>query len=134
MNFIENESEHKLRGGYYTPPDLALFMAQWVKEIGPKKILEPSCGDGVFFSALSKAKGFKKATILGFELDVEEAEKARECARDEGLTGATIQASDFLQWSLDSLKSSSGNFDAVVGKPWVKHITYTLGWDADGQC
>ena len=117
MNFIENESEQKLRGGYYTPPDLALFMAQWVKEISPKKVLEPSCGDGVFFSALSKAKGFKKATILGFELDAEEAEKARECARDEGLIGANIQASDFLQWSLDSLKSGSSNFDAVVGNP-----------------
>lgn len=117
MNFIENESEQKLRGGYYTPPDLAIFMAQWIKEIAPKMILEPSCGDGVFFNALSTVKGLKKSTIVGFELDAAEAVKARECATDAGLNGATIYSADFLQWSLESLKDKSGKFDAVVGNP-----------------
>lgn len=117
MNFIENETEQKLRGGYYTPPDLAIFMAQWVKEISPTRILEPSCGDGVFFSALSKVGGFKKSQIVGFELDPIEAVKAREGARDAGLNAATIHATDFLQWSLDALKDGSAKFDAIVGNP-----------------
>ena len=30
MNFMRNETAEKLRGGYYTPPDLALFLARWV--------------------------------------------------------------------------------------------------------
>lgn len=117
MNFIENESEQKLRGGYYTPPDLAMFMAQWIKEIAPKMILEPSCGDGVFFSALSKVRGLKKSTIVGFELDAAEAVKACECASDAGLNGATIHSTDFLQWSLTTLRDGSEKFDAVVGNP-----------------
>lgn len=117
MNFIKDETEQKLRGGYYTPPDLALFMAQWIKELNPTSVLEPSCGDGVFFSALSKVKGLQKTSVVGFELDAVEAEKARESARDAGLVKAKIHTVDFLQWSLDALKDGSKKFDAVVGNP-----------------
>ena len=69
MNFIENETAQKLRGGYYTPDDLATFLARWVKQISPKRILEPSCGDGAFFAAMAAAKSFTKTTIVGFELN-----------------------------------------------------------------
>ena len=81
MNFMKNESAQKLRGGYYTPPDLAVFLARWVKEISPKSILEPSCGDGAFFDAFGRVKGFEKVAVTGFELNDEEAAKARDtCA------------------------------------------------------
>ncbi|MFM8330360.1 MAG: hypothetical protein ACKN9T_01590, partial [Candidatus Methylumidiphilus sp.] len=52
MNFIENESDQKLRGGYYTPLDLAVFITRWTLENNPSSVLEPSCGDGVFIQAL----------------------------------------------------------------------------------
>jgi len=117
MNFIENESEQKLRGGYYTPPDLAAFLSRWVKEIGPKRVLEPSCGDGVFFDAFAKVQGFKKASIVGFELDAEEAAKAHARARDLGLAAAEIRPEDFLQWAIDHLDDVKTQFDAVVGNP-----------------
>lgn len=54
MNFIVNESKEKLRGGYYTPEPLALFITKWVLKTNPKAILEPSCGDGIFLKALLK--------------------------------------------------------------------------------
>jgi adenine-specific DNA methylase len=117
VNFIKNESSQKLRGGYYTPPDLAAFLAQWVKEIGPKSILEPSCGDGAFFDAFARIKGFQKASITGFELDHEEAAKARARARDGGLKEASIHAEDFLQWAIDHMDFGKTWFDAVVGNP-----------------
>ena len=117
MNFIENESAQKLRGGYYTPPDLATFLARWVKEISPTRTLEPSCGDGVFFTALAKAQGFKKASVVGFELDSEEAAKAQARAREVGLTGAKIHSEDFLQWAINHFADGSSRFDAVVGNP-----------------
>jgi adenine-specific DNA methylase len=116
MNFIENETAQKLRGGYYTPPDLAAFLARWVKEISPKRVLEPSCGDGVFFTALAKVQGFKKASVVGFELDSEEAAKAHARARDVGLT-AKIHSEDFLQWAINHLGDGETRFDAVVGNP-----------------
>lgn len=33
MNFIEMESPEKLRGGYYTQPEVAAFLTRWVLEI-----------------------------------------------------------------------------------------------------
>jgi adenine-specific DNA-methyltransferase len=116
MNFIENESPQKLRGGYYTPLDLATFLARWVKEISPKSVLEPSCGDGVFFEALAQVKACQNTAVTGFELDEAEAAKARKRAHDVGLKAA-INADDFLQWALPRLAICNGDFDAVVGNP-----------------
>lgn len=116
MNFIGNESAQKLRGGYYTPLDLATFIARWIKEIGPARILEPSCGDGVFFEALAKAKGFRKTDVLGFELEEEESVKAQSRAREAGLAATSVRNSDFLQWALDQFIAGD-RFDAVIGNP-----------------
>ncbi|MHB0985335.1 MAG: N-6 DNA methylase [Sulfuricella sp.] len=117
MNFIENQTAQKLRGGYYTPPDLAAFLAEWVKEIGPKRVLEPSCGDGVFFGALAQVKGFQKASVFGFELEADEAAKARSRATAVGLSATTVYTEDFLQWALDHMNDGSAKFDAIVGNP-----------------
>lgn len=117
MNFIENESAQKLRGGYYTPLDLAAFLVQWVKDIAPKRILEPSCGDGVFFEALAKLNGFQKTEILGFELEEDEAAKAYARAKTIGLDAATVCAEDFLQWALDNMNDGGVRFDAILGNP-----------------
>lgn len=117
MNFIENETAQKLRGGYYTPPDLAVFLAQWIKEIAPKRVLEPSCGDGIFFSALAQIKGFKRTSVTGFELEADEAIKARTRAIEVGLNATKVHTEDFLQWALDHMNDGSVKFDAVVGNP-----------------
>jgi adenine-specific DNA-methyltransferase len=117
MNFIENESAQKLRGGYYTPVDLAVFLAQWVKEINPKRVLEPSCGDGVFFDAFAKVGGFKKTSIFGFELEPDEAEKSQTRANALGLDATTVYSEDFLQWAINHWNDGSSRFDAVVGNP-----------------
>lgn len=118
MNFIEMESAQKLRGGYYTPGDLAAFMVRWTKEINPQRILEPSCGDGAFFDAIAREGGwFQDTAIIGFELDTEEAAKARSRARCLGLESVDVNAEDFLQWALHRLDADDARFDAVVGNP-----------------
>lgn len=132
MNFIENESAQKLRGGYYTPLDLATFIARWVKEINPKRVLEPSCGDGVFFEALAKAKGFKGASVLGFELEEEESAKAQLRARESGLAATTVHNADFLQWALDQFIVGD-KFDAVVGNPHSFDTNICLNHFRQGQ-
>lgn len=117
MNFMANETAQKLRGGYYTPVDLAAFIARWVKEISPKSILEPSCGDGAFFSAFKSVRGFSKTEITGFELDKVEANKAKARAKESGLSNVTVKNQDFLQWALQQMDAGQPRFDAVVGNP-----------------
>lgn len=117
MNFMENETAQKLRGGYYTPSDLAAFLVRWVKDICPTRVLEPSCGDGVFFGALAQVGGLQKTAVVGFELDADEAAKARSRASEVGLKGALIHSGDFLQWALEHLGDAGEQFDAVIGNP-----------------
>jgi adenine-specific DNA methylase len=88
-----------------------------VKEINPKRVLEPSCGDGAFLGAFGKVRGFAKADITAFELDDKEAAKAETRARAAGLKNATVHACDFLGWAIANLKRGGARFDAVVGNP-----------------
>lgn len=106
MNFIALESEQKLRGGYYTPDDLAHFLTQWITPTAGTRVLEPSCGDGAFFPTLEGSGAF----VTAFELSPEEAAKASA----HGLAGCAVHNRDFLGWALEA---ESGQFDAVVGNP-----------------
>jgi adenine-specific DNA methylase len=117
MNFIANETAQKLRGGYYTPSDLAAFLARWVSEIKPSRVLEPSVGDGVFFTELAGAKGFARSKVVGFELNEGEAAKARLRAADAGLKRAEVHATDFLGFAMENLSNPDARFDAVLGNP-----------------
>ena len=112
MNFIEFESEQKLRGGFYTSPAIASFLARWVKVLKPKSILEPSCGDGAFFIAIKDARIASLKLITAFELNEEEAEKAA----SRTILPIKLQKSDFLSWYLLCDQNQEG-FDAVVGNP-----------------
>ena len=116
MNFIVNESAQKLRGGYYTPVDLATFLARWVSERNPTSLLEPSCGDGAFFRALGAVRGFKKTKITAFELNANEARKAGRVARELNLS-ANVKAEDFLGWALTQMVDEGVRFDAATGNP-----------------
>ncbi len=115
MNFKVNESAQKLRGGYYTPLDLAAFLARWVQRARPTTLLEPSCGDGAFLRALAEVGGFEDTSITGFELDGAESRKAARAARDLGLS-TRVLTEDFLGWALKHLDGGP-LFDSVVGNP-----------------
>ncbi|MGY4111338.1 N-6 DNA methylase [Aeribacillus sp. SP014] len=83
MKLKEDSTEQKLRGGYYTPKALADFIVKWAlpkksKENNYVKILEPSCGDGVFLeSVIDQSDGIPiKCTAI--ELLEREAQIAKE--------------------------------------------------------
>ena len=116
VNFKEHESAQKLRGGYYTPLDLAVFVSRWASGCRPRRILEPSCGDGVFFEALASCAS-RSPAVRAFEIDEVEAGKA--VLRADGLQdlAADISATDFLHWAVAELRLGSQPFDAVVGNP-----------------
>ena len=114
MNFKELQTEQKLRGGYYTPDDLADFLTRWVAGAKPESILEPSCGDGVFFNKV--ASYMENPTLTAFELNNEEANKAAERSSASGLKNASVYADDFLGWAFNAIREGR-RFDAVLGNP-----------------
>ena len=46
--------EDKLRGGYYTSSEVATWLCAWAIRSRRDRVLEPSCGDGVFLEAAAK--------------------------------------------------------------------------------
>lgn len=116
MNFIENETAQKLRGGFYTDPDIATFLAKWVLEKRPKSLLEPSCGDGAFLEAVADEKCSSLRRMFACELDQEESAKARERVSSTSKLSVEIHEGDFLKWFLFH-SHEAGQFDGVVGNP-----------------
>lgn len=94
----------KLRGGYYTPPAIAEFLAGWVSEAG-ERLLEPACGDGALLAPMAASR----SRVVGVELESAEAEKARVAA-----SSAEVVVSDFFEWFSEE---QHGCWDGVAGNP-----------------
>ena len=115
MNNKWDQTKQKLRGGYYTPPDLAAFLVRWINGIEPNHVLEPSCGDGAFL--IEAAKWLQGVSVTGFEIDPSEASKAFNVGKELGLNDLTIYNGDFLGWAALRLGRNYQEFDAVLGNP-----------------
>jgi adenine-specific DNA-methyltransferase len=117
-------SLQKLRGGYYTPEAIAVFLADWAIQKPNAKVLEPSCGDGTFVEAAARRlsrlganASHVRALVHGVEFDATEAAKAE--ARFGAVTGfgsgKRIHVGDFFEYCRDGLKGQG--FDAILGNP-----------------
>jgi adenine-specific DNA-methyltransferase len=117
MNFIENESRTKLRGGYYTNPEIAKFLARWVFALNPQSLLEPSCGDGVFIDAINQLNTGCLQSLVACEIDPSEANKAKRRTRAlHTAVNSSVLTVDFLEWSLSKIDRPFA-VDGVLGNP-----------------
>jgi len=116
MNFKALETEQKLRGGYYTKPDMALFLARWVLEKKPRTILEPSCGDGAFIQAIADLRPSGLRSVVACEILPGEARKAGQRAHGAEKFEVVVFVEDFLKWSLARILQPP-EFDAILGNP-----------------
>ncbi|KAA1250347.1 class I SAM-dependent methyltransferase [Mycobacterium simiae] len=94
-------SADKVRGGYYTPPALARFLARWVCAAGTR-ILEPSCGDGRILRQLAELTG----QAHGVELVAREAVQSRKFA--------SVDVENFFTWLRGT---QAGSWDGIAGNP-----------------
>lgn len=114
----------KLRGGYYTPVELARYLATWAIRDGSERVLEPSCGDGnLVISALGRLAQFhnsrnkKEPHLTAVELQEDELEKAQSRSSQYVFPGLTTKwiCDDFFS-AYRPLKRSK-LFDVVLGNP-----------------
>lgn len=110
----------KLRGGYYTPLELAHYLVRWGIREDTQRILEPSCGDGNFILTilqhLQDAPSLAP-TIVAVELKLDELNKAKDRVGKFGKNGAEIEwvQHDFFE-TYSQLKQN-GKFNLIVGNP-----------------
>lgn len=117
MKFKADQTTQKLRGGYYTPQNLADYATEWALGKQPKAVLEPSCGDGVFIQALHNSNFDKALPLSCFELFDAEAQKTLERCQSLGFQNATVTEGDFLVWANKQINKETAQFDAVIGNP-----------------
>lgn len=121
----------KLRGGYYTSPVIAGWLAHWAIRSPKDAVLEPSCGDGIFLEAAAtrlRELGLNEPTfagkLVGIEIISADAEKARLrlAAQPGPKSYATVKTGDFFAWWQRSPRQS---FDAVIGNPpFIRYQTF----------
>ena len=120
---FKRQDPQKLRGGYYTSVELAAWLCDWAVREETDRVLEPSCGDGVFleetvkrFAKMSNGMSSIGVQLQGIEIIESEAEVARERLRPHFGSDSldVIHTGDFFQWWQ---QNRAHDFDAVVGNP-----------------
>ncbi|HEN3613540.1 TPA: N-6 DNA methylase [Yersinia enterocolitica] len=117
MKFKSEQTVQKLRGGYYTPQNLADYVTKWILQKNPESVLEPSCGDGVFIQALYNNGCSKSLKLSCFEIFDIEARKASDLCKKLCFENFSVTEGDFLIWANKQLNKTKGLFDAVIGNP-----------------
>lgn len=123
MKLISEASAEKLRGGFYTPEGIAEFILRWgTKDNEGTRILEPSCGDGVFLKQLNR-RHIKYSSITAIELDSIEASKA---------SGVELENFELINDDFHAYcNRTDDRFDLIVGNP--PYIRYQF-FDKTQQC
>ena len=124
----------KARGAFYTPPEIAEFLADWAIRQSRDTVVEPSCGEGAFLAAawdrlmdLSRPGDPPANSIVGFELDPGASEIARSTIATLD-AGARIETTDFFD------VSPTPTADAVIGNPpFVRYQSFAGSARAKAQ-
>ncbi len=101
--YRKNGAPEKVLGAVYTPPRVASALTRWAVRSSSDAVLDPSCGEGVFLSAVRTRLsdlGARKPQCVGVDIDPEIATQ----------TGAFC--SDFFAWA-----STAPKQDVIVGNP-----------------
>lgn len=123
-NNLENEYsetvnlEHRRSlGQFFTPYQIAEFMAEWILQ-HPKKqmaILDPATGFGIFERALMELGGKKKLSFDLWEIDSNITNKLKAVVKELSLDSHIVQE-DFLKNGWDK------KFDGIIANPpYFKH-------------
>lgn len=99
----------KLKGKFYTPQALAEWIVFYISHsMGSNlSVLEPSCGNGIFISAIDKST-LSVASLEAVEIEDEAVSKIQ---HPTTIPAFTISQSDFLFWE------SAKTYDLVIGNP-----------------
>lgn len=133
MLLREDATEERLRGSYYTPKELANYIVKWAADgVQIQKVLEPSCGDGVFLECIMEQNLINSSNVTGIEIDEEASilahNKVLQSQRFENYKdyikknseletdiGCRIINDDFYKVYENRLKDQK--FQAIVGNP-----------------
>src|SRR6188768_2559074 len=99
---VDTPQLRKGRGAFFTPPEIADFLAEWAVQDSTSSVMDPTCGESVFLLAAARrlrALGSSpeeiEQLISGVDLHAPSLDASREALRAEGF-GAKLVKSDFF--------------------------------------
>ncbi len=114
MKLKKDNTKRKLRGAYYTPIRLANAIVDLFATDNIKRVLEPSCGDGVFLDSMSKKKLLPLVEeFIAIEIDEIEAEKVRK--KYNQMKKVSVKNQDFFLFYDENFNKTE--FDLILGNP-----------------
>lgn len=114
MRLKEDNTKQKLRGAYYTPFPMAKKMIELFQgEPGIERILEPSCGDGVFVEGLIETDSFQDKKITAIEIDKKEALALKKRLKEK--KNIKVRNQDFFAYYQSHYKKEK--YDLILGNP-----------------
>lgn len=121
---VDTPERRKERGAFFTPPDIAQFLADWAVRDSDTRVMDPTCGEAVFL--LAAAKNLKaagadplaiKRQLTGVDLHKPSLAGSRALLAEQGF-GAHLVQSDFFDLQTPSqIEDRVGWQDAVIGNP-----------------
>lgn len=119
-------TRRKQLGAFYTPPEVARYLASWAIRSRMDRVLEPSCGEAEFL--IAAADRLKNAggclfnvplSLTGVEINSTAAESALKRLAAAGVD-ADIHSGNFFEFPVER------KFDAVVGNPpYIRYQQFT---------
>lgn len=113
----------KQRGAFFTPVEVARFIADRVIAEGARSIMDPSCGEAAFLVAAGEAARDRgvEVSLSGVEIFAESARFAHAVLGGMGLEAA-IEVNDFFA------VRGTASVDAVIGNPpYIRYHEHTGG-------
>lgn len=115
MILKEDSSEQKLRGAYYTPLKLAEKMVDFFTNSGDiHRVLEPSCGDGVFIDAVLDKKVLSENGMLT-AIEIEKSEVYKITERIGSCDNINLLNMDFFNYY--QANKEIDRYDLILGNP-----------------
>lgn len=118
---FDSSHARKARGAFFTPSELAEFLAVWAVRTPKDRVLEPSCGEASLLSAVGRQLRSMggRTTLVGLDVHEPSIDAARQLLRDEKLK-AELRVADFFD------EIPERQFDIVIGNPpYIRYQSFS---------
>lgn len=122
---LRSPEQRREQGATYTPDPIVKSMTAWAADSGrPERVVDPGVGSGRFL--ISAGRQFKKAQLLGIDIDPVAAVIARANIAASGFSGRSeIRLENYCRFELLPVK---GQTLFIGNPPYVRHHQIPVEW------
>ena len=133
LRALDTPELRKGRGAFFTPPEIADFLAAWAVREPESAVMDPTCGESVFLLAaarrLKKLNADPTATkrlLTGVDLHRPSLRASSDRLAEEGFSARLVQSDFFDLATPAQIEDKVGWQDAVIGNPpFVRYQEFT---------